>query len=123
MNDTIDHLQKATLRLSQEGSLKDRLVDAYKDHILDIESCALPECVRAEFDALHAAMHSATPQPRECAIRASVRKMSIAEVRAHAALVVRVFATVARGDIDNVTTLHRSPRVISSPVVALFAEA
>ncbi len=124
MNDTIDHLQKATLRLSQEGSLKDRLVEAYKDYILDIESNALPEVVRAEFDALHAAMHSATPQPRECAIRASVRKMSNAEVRAHAALVVRVFATVARGDVDPFTMPHRAARTISnSPVVSLFAEA
>jgi hypothetical protein len=125
MNDTIDHLQQATLRLSQEGSLKERLVDAYAEHLLNIESLHLPELVRVEFEALHAAMHSATPQPRECVIRASVRKMSNAEVRAHAALVVRVFAAVARGEVDPVSLLQqRAPRPAGvAPVVSLFAEA
>jgi hypothetical protein len=123
MHDTIDHLQQATLRLSQEGSLKERLVDAYAEHLLNIDSLCLPELVRVEFEALHTAMHSAVPQPRECVIRASVRKMSIAEVRAHAALVVRVFAAVARGD-DSVSLPQRVSRAGSvSPVVSLFAEA
>ena len=125
MNDTIDHLQQATLRLSQEGSLKERLVEAYAEHLLNIESTHLPELVRVEFEALHAAMHSATPQPRECVIRASVRKMSNAEVRAHAALVVRVFAAAARGDADPVgLQQQRAPRAVGvAPVVSLFAEA
>ncbi len=124
MNDTIDHLQQATLRLSQEGSLKERLVDAYSEHLLNVESILLPELVRAEFDALHAAMHSAIPQPRECVIRASVRKMSNAEVRAHAALVVRVFAALARGEVDATGPLQRPARAAgAAPVVSLFAEA
>jgi hypothetical protein len=57
-------------------------------------------------------------------IRASVRKMSNSEVRAHAALVVRVFAAVARGDAGVMSSLPRGPRQgVSSPVVSLFAEA
>jgi hypothetical protein len=124
MNDTIDHLQQATLRLSQEGSLKERLVEAYADHLLNIDSLGLPECVRVEFEALHSAMHSAVPQPRECVIRASVRKMSNAEVRMHAALVVRAFAAAARGDGDPVSLPQRALRPgVIAPVVALFAEA
>lgn len=124
MNDILDHLQQATLRLSQEGSLKERLVDAYSEHLLNIDSHSLPELVRVEFEALHSAMHSAVPQPRECVIRASVRKMSNAEVRAHAALVVRVFAAVARGDVDPVNLPQRAPRPTAvAPVVSLFAEA
>jgi hypothetical protein len=123
MNDTIDHLQQATLRLSQEGSLKDRLTEAYANHLLDIDPCGLPEAVRADFEAMHLAMHSVEPLPRECAIRASVRKMSIAEVRTHASLVVRTFALLARGDHGQVAQ-HRVPRAAaSSPIVALFAEA
>ena len=124
MKETIDHLQQATLQLSQEGSLKERLVAAYSDHLLEIDSLRLPEFLREDFDALHAAMHSAVPQPRECQIRASVRKMSNAEVRTHAALVVRVFAAVARGDVG---VMNPMPRVARSgavaPVVSLFAEA
>jgi hypothetical protein len=124
MNDTIDHLQQATLRLSQEGSLKERLAEAYADHLLNIESPGLPDCLRVEFEALHAAMHSAVPQPRECVIRASVRKMSNSEVRMHAALVVRAFAAAARGDMDPVELPQRAPRNGTvAPVISLFAEA
>lgn len=124
MKETIDHLQQATLQLSQEGSLKERLVAAYSDHLLNIDSLRLPEFLREDFDALHAAMHSAVPQPRECQIRASVRKMSNAEVRTHAALVVRVFAAVARGDVGAMNPMPRAARTGAvAPVVSLFAEA
>jgi len=120
MNDTIDLLQQATLRLSQEGSLKDRLADAYAEHLLDIDARCLPEALRVDFEGLHSAMHSVVPQPRESVIRASVRKMSNAEVRAHASLVVRVFALLARGEVTPV----RAARPTAVPaVVSLFAEA
>ncbi len=124
MKETIDHLQQATLQLSQEGSLKERLLAAYSEHLLEIDALRLPEYLREDFDALHAAMHSAVPQPRECQIRASVRKMSNAEVRTHAALVVRVFAAVARGDAGTMNSISRVARTGAvAPVVALFAEA
>ncbi len=123
MNDTLDCLQSACVRLAQEGAIKDRLIEAYAIHLFDVDSRHLPESVRADFEALHEAMHSAVPQPRECVIRASVRKMSIAQVRAHAALVVKVFSMLARGGSETTST-HRTQRVPSaSPVVALFAEA
>ena len=124
MKDTIDHLQQATLQLSQEGSLKERLAVAYAEHLLDVDSLQLPEFLRADFEGLHAAMHSAVPQPRECVIRASVRKLSNAEVRAYAALVVRVFAAVARGEAEVLNSTPRNTRQgVVSPVVAMFAEA
>jgi hypothetical protein len=79
--------------------------------------------MRAEFEALHSAMHSAVPLPRECVIRASVRKMSSTEARAHAALVVRAFAMLARNEQD-ILPVHRMPRPgVAAPVVSLFAEA
>lgn len=122
MNDTIDCLQSACVRLTQEGSIKERLIEAYATHLFDVEARHLPESVRADFEALHEAMHSAVPQPRECVIRASVRKMSSSEVRAHAALVVKVFSLLARGGSETSST-PRIARVPTAPVVALFAEA
>ncbi len=123
MNDTIDHLQQATLRLSQEGSMKDRLTEAYADHLAEIDPLSLPDLLRAEFETLHGAMHSVVPQPRECVIRASVRKMSNNEVRAYAALVVRAFAMLAR-DEQGFAPPHRVTRTGAvAPVVSLFAEA
>jgi hypothetical protein len=123
MNDTIDHLQRATLRLSQEGSMKDRLVEAYTDHLADIDPSGLPECMRADFKSLHAAMHSAVPQPRECVIRASVRKMSVVEVRIYAALVVRAFAALARGETGSGNSHRATRNGATASVVALYAEA
>ena len=123
MNDTIDHLQQATLRLSQEGSLKDRLTEAYAEFLLDVDPLSLPDCMRTDFESLHAAMHSALPQPRECVIRASVRKMSNAEVRTYAALVVRAFAILARSAETAATPSRASRPGAAAPVVALFSES
>jgi hypothetical protein len=124
MKETIESLQLATLQLTQEGPLKERLLLAYSEQLLHIDSLRLPEFLREDFDALHAAMHSAVPQPRECQIRASVRKMSNAEVRTHAALVVRVFAAVARGEAGTTNSTSRGARTGAvAPVVSLFAEA
>ena len=122
MNDTIDHLQQATFRLSQEGSLKDRLIDAYTHHLAELDPLLVPEELREDFESLHAAMHSAAPLPRECVIRASVRKMSIDEVRTHAGFVVRAFAELARSQQISRTSQRASRTAPAHPVVSLFAE-
>lgn len=122
MNDTIDHLQQATLRLSQEGSLKDRLIEAYTQHLAELDPLSLPEGLREDFEALHAAMHSAAPLPRECVIRASVRKMSIVEARTHAGFVVRAFAALARSQQVSRSPQRAARAGQAHPVVSLFAE-
>jgi hypothetical protein len=122
MNDTIDRLQQATLRLSQEGSLKDRLIDAYAHHLEDLDPQSMPEMLRGDFESLHLAMHGAAPLPRECVIRASVRKMSPVEVRGYAALVVRAFAAAARDEQPLKPAQRTARQTPAHPVVSLFAE-
>jgi hypothetical protein len=78
----------------------------------------LPEGMREDFEALCAAMHRESPQLRESAVRASVRKMSVHEAREYAALVVRLFATMARIDAMQPAGV-RMPR--AAAVVQLFA--
>jgi hypothetical protein len=99
MDNTLDLLQRATTRLSQSGSIKDRLADAYATHLVTVDSDELPETLRNDFSALCAAMNRERALPRESAIRASVRKMSNDEAGHYAALVVRMFAALARADI------------------------
>jgi hypothetical protein len=118
MNNTLDLLQRATLRLSQDGSLKDRLADAYSTHLAEVDAEDLPDGVRNEFSALCTAMHRERALPRESAIRASVRKMSNDEAGQYAAMVVRVFATLARAEIAGPRRLRPQ---LSTPVVQLFA--
>ncbi len=123
MSETLDRLQKATLRLSQDGSIKDRLADAYATHLIDLDAHELPKDLREELDELNAAMHREVPLPRESAIRASVRKMSNQEAGHLAAMVVLMFTGMVRAE-HGTAPLQRPARVSSSgPVVQLFAEA
>lgn len=122
MHNAVDLLQRATLRLSQEGSIKDRLADAYASHLIGIDAEDLPQHLRADFDALCAAMNREIPLPRESAINASVRKMSGEEARYYAALVVRVFAAVAREGAQSAGVRRSTARMLpGTPVVQLLA--
>jgi hypothetical protein len=118
---TLDLLQRAALRLSQEGSIKDRLAAAYASHLLEVDADDLPEDVREAFAAMCEAMHRERPLPRESVIRASVRKMSNEEAGRHAALVVRAFASLARAEATGVS-MRRAGRKHAAPLVQMFAE-
>lgn len=119
MSNNFELLQLATLRLSQDGPIKDRLIAAYDAHLVALEADELPETVREDFGALCAAMHREVPQVRESAVRASVRKMSTHEASSYAAMVVRLFAAMARMEAAHSTAPARAGR--GSPVVQLFA--
>ncbi len=119
MDNLLDLLQQATVTLTQGGAIKDRLADAYAEHLIQIDSEDLPEHLRSEFDALCSAMRRERPQPRESAIRASVRKMSHEEAARHAAVVVKTFAGVARAGSSSAVRRARNPA--SAPIVKLFA--
>jgi hypothetical protein len=121
MNSTLDLLQRAALRLSQEGSIKDRLADAYASHLLEVDADDLPDDIRDDFAAMCEAMHRERPLPRESVIRASVRKMSNEEAGQYAALVVRTFASLARAEVAGVP-MRRPVRKPVAPIVQLFAE-
>lgn len=122
MKNAIDHLQRATLRLSQDGSIKDRLADAYTSHLSGLAPDDLPVELRDEFNELNAALHSAVPLPRECAVRASVRKMSNQEAGHLATLVVLMFTGLLRTEAAN-TTQRANRTGGNAAVVQLFAEA
>lgn len=119
MSNNFEQLELATLRLSQDGPIKERLVEAYDSHLAAVEADDLPENLREEFGAMCAALHRESPQVRESAVRASVRKMSAVEANEHAALVVRLFAAMARFEFARSagTRVARG----NGPVVQLFA--
>jgi hypothetical protein len=121
MDSTLDLLQRAALRLSQDGSIKDRLADAYSLHLLDVDADDLPDDIRDDFASMCEAMHRERPLPRESVIRASVRKMSNEEAGQHAALVVRAFVSLARAQVGG-APVRRAPRKSSAPIVQMFAE-
>lgn len=126
--ETLDLLQVATLKLTQGGSLKDRLVEAYASHLFQLDAELLPCELRVEFEAMHEAMKREQPLPRESIVRASVRKMSVEEVARHAAFVVKLFGEMARGisvqaeaASPATTSRRKSRQAMHSPIINLFA--
>lgn len=117
MGTTLELLQEAAVVLSQSGSVKERLANAWLSHLSVLETSALPENFRAEFRQMSDAMRRERPLPRENPVLASIRKMSNEEASRYTALVVRLYAAVARG--GNVSPLPRPP--VLAPIVQLFA--
>ena len=96
MSTTWEQLEGAALSLARSGAIKDRLIDAYRNHLALVNSEELPEALRAEFRACHDALTRERPLRGEDAVRATVRKMSNQDADEVACSVVRLFAGLVR---------------------------
>jgi hypothetical protein len=96
MNTAWQQLEAAALTLARSGAIKDRLADAYRNHLSLVNAEELPEGLRAEFCACHAALTREAPLRGEDAVRATVRKLSSHEADELACTVVRLFAAMVR---------------------------
>ena len=84
------------MTLARSGPIKDRLTDAYRNHLALVTAEELPEGLRAEFRACHDALTRERPLRGEDAVRATVRKLSNHEADELACNVVRLFAAMVR---------------------------
>ncbi len=112
-------LEGAALTLARSGSIKDRLADAWRNHLSLVNADELPEGLRAEFRACQAALTREAPLRGEDAVRATVRKLSSHEADELACAVVRLFAAMvregARADIaENSEPMLNSASVVSA---------
>jgi hypothetical protein len=99
MSTTWEQLEGAALSLARSGPIKDRLTEAYRNHLAFVKPEELPEGLRAEFRACHDALTRERPLRGEDAVRATVRKMSSSEADEVACSVVRLFAAIAREQV------------------------
>jgi len=91
--------QGATLSLARSGALKERLTDAYRNHLCSIDETELPREVREDFRSFNRAISRERPLIRgEDAVRATIRKMSNGEAEAAATSVVKMFCALQRGN-------------------------
>ncbi|MGH8149497.1 MAG: hypothetical protein ACRETB_05890 [Steroidobacteraceae bacterium] len=113
-----EKFQGATLSLARSGSIKDRLLDAYRNHLADVSEADLPREIRDEFRAVSSCFTRERPALRgEDAARATVRKMSNDEADRLACSVVRIFSELPRAESAEL-------RAKSAQVIPLFiAEA
>src|ERR1700712_774507 len=97
MGTTLELLQEAAVVLSQAGSVKERLAQAWLSPLSVLEPSQLPALFCSEFRAMSEAMRRERALPRENPVIASIRKMSNDEASCYTALVIRLYAAVARG--------------------------
>lgn len=99
MNVAWEKFQGATLTLVRSGPIKDRLVDAYRNHLADVCEEDLPREVREDFRAVSSCFTRERPALRgEDAARATIRKMSNDEADRLASSVVRIFSELPRAE-------------------------
>jgi len=96
MSTAWEQLEGAALSLARSGPIKERLADAFRNHLALVNAEELPDALREEFRACHDALTHRHPLRGEDAVRATVRKMSNQEADDVACSVVRLFAALAR---------------------------
>ena len=95
---TWEIFQGATLSLARSGALKERLTDAYRNHLCCIDETELPRELREDFRSFSHALTRERPLLRgEDAFKATLRKMSNGEAEAAATSVVKMFCALQRG--------------------------
>ena len=97
MSTTLDKFRGAALSLARSGSIKDRLTDAYRNHLALVDESELPIELVEPFRAVSQALSRERPLLRgEDAFRATVRKMSNNEADQVASCVVRLYGEMSR---------------------------
>ena len=112
-----DRLESATLLLTRSGAIKDRLDAAWRQYLANLDPDDIPRDLRPQFLELSSAMQRERPLRGEDAVRATIRKMSIAEAERHCAHIVRMFCRIRRQQELELPL----PAMPGAAVVQLFA--
>jgi hypothetical protein len=105
MTNHVERFHAALTVLAGHGHIKQRLIKAYEENLVDINEDELPISIKQLFADLRGQMYGVTPLNGEGPICASVRKMSFNEASECAASVVTLFGTLSRVQDDTQTNL------------------
>ncbi len=100
MTDHVERFHAALLVLAGHGHVKQRLIKAFEEHLVDIHEDDLPASLQQAFADLRQDMQRVAPLNGEGPICASVRKMSLQEASECAGRVVELFGEIARHTDD-----------------------
>lgn len=100
MTNNVDRFHTALTVLAGHGHIKQRLIKAYEENLVDINEDELPVALRESFADLRHQIYSVAPLNGEGAICASVRKMSFQQASDCATLVVNLYGEIARASDD-----------------------
>ncbi len=90
----VDRFYAAVSVLAGHGHIKQRLIKAYEDNLVEISEDELPIAVKQTFSDLKHQLNRVTPLNGEGAVCASVRKMSVDEAAECAGSVVALYAEI-----------------------------
>ena len=96
MPNYVDRFEAALTVLAGHGHIKQRLMNAYEDHLSDIDEDELPIATKQAFADLRRSVHCVSPLRGESPVCASVRKMSPQDASECASHVVSLFAELSR---------------------------
>ena len=96
MTDHVDRFYEALTVLVGHGHIKQRLIKAFEDNLLDIHEDELPVAMKQPFADLRQEMLRVSPLNGEGAICASVRKMSLDQASDCAGRIVELYGQIAR---------------------------
>ena len=105
MIDHLDRFHAALTVLAGHGHIKQRLIKAYEENLVEIHEDELPITMQQSCADLRVEMHRVTPLNGEGAICASVRKMSLTEASECAGRIVTLYGEIARSRDDLQTSL------------------
>jgi len=105
MTDHHDRFHAALTVLAGHGHIKQRLIKAFEDNLVDIHEDELPVAIKQSFADLRHEMHRVSPLNGEGAICASVRKMSLTEASEIAGRIVSLYGEMARQRDDMQSSL------------------
>jgi hypothetical protein len=91
MSGLADRLAAALGTLVGDGTLKERLIRAYADHLESLAEAELPVQARSDFAHLAAALTRVAPMGSETRVRASVQKMSSREAVSYAQAILKLY--------------------------------
>jgi hypothetical protein len=108
----VDRFFAAVSVLAGHGHIKQRLIHAFADHLLEISDDELPLSVQQGFLDLKRLVSRVAPLNGEGAVCASVRKMSVEEASECAAQVVALYAEIAHlgGEMHAAISRERGER-------------
>lgn len=115
MSNHVDRFYAAVSVIAGHGNMKQRLVCAFEEHLAIIENDELPRAVRGDFAKLRGLMSGVEPLNGEGHIRATVRKMSVAEAEecSHRMLDIYVELVRLHGELPDTApiSIGEPPRV------------
>lgn len=105
MTNHVDRFYAALTVLAGHGHIKQRLITAYEENLLELQEDDLPIACKQAFADLRHQMSGVAPANGEGPICASVRKMSVDEASECGRSIVALYKDIVRVDDDAQATL------------------